>query len=177
MIVAIVGPRCSGKTALVNHCVPATRRIKTCTTRARRSDESEEAYEFLSEESFESLVLCNEFLECTEYADARYGSRRDSFNDGGVIVVDPRGLIRLHEVFGDAVFGVYLCVSAQVRCERMILRGMEYRAACRQLVSDANLFGNIETFVSLTIRDPLWCFMPMFGDFLSRIANTECSRQ
>lgn len=115
-IYALVAPSGSGKTVIANELVKDPRFViaKSTTTRARRNGEPEDAYNFISREEFERLYNEGHFLETTVYADNRYGTARDEFDNilsqgkNAVMPIDICGANALKMAYGDQCVIVYI---------------------------------------------------------------------
>ena len=75
-VIALVGPSGSGKTAIATELLKSDRfeKIKSTTTRQRRTNEQEDAYNFITEEEFKRKLQNGEFVEHTVYSNNFYGT-------------------------------------------------------------------------------------------------------
>ena len=137
-IYCLVGPSGSGKTAIAGllaetgvYAIP-----KSTTTRKRRSGESENAYNFISEDEFQVYYENGRFLETTTYAGSKYGTFRDEFDkvlDKGlnaVFPIDMTGANALKMAYGERCVTVYV-KRAKVEIIQSLLDRLE-----KQLLAD-----------------------------------------
>ncbi len=109
-IICLIGPSGSGKTTVAQALMAEGdfMQAKTTTTRAKRDNETDEAYHFVSEQEFERMKSAGEFVEDDLYNKNRYGLTRaeiESIMKSGkkaVIVLTVVGAIRVKETFEDA---------------------------------------------------------------------------
>ena len=75
-VIALVGPSGSGKTAIATELLKSDRfeKIKSTTTRQRRTNEPEDAYNFITEDEFKRKLQNGEFVEHTVYSNNFYGT-------------------------------------------------------------------------------------------------------
>lgn len=78
-VIAMVGPSGSGKTAIVNELLKRDefQRVVTCTTRAKREGESDNAYHFMTKEEFMKEKEAGKFFETSVYAEEFYGTKME----------------------------------------------------------------------------------------------------
>lgn len=93
-VLCLVGPSGTGKTEVANALVKDKRFVKplTTTTRPRKKTEPENAYRFVSEESFLLEKEDGEFIETTVYSTYHYGTSAKQINpivNSGKIAVIP----------------------------------------------------------------------------------------
>ena len=106
-VICLIGPSGSGKTALAHELEknPAFQILHSCTTRARRPDDAEDAYHFITRAEFEENR--DSFLETTEYAGHYYGTRFSDieviWNTGknAVIPIDITGALAMKKLFAE----------------------------------------------------------------------------
>ena len=110
-LIVISGPAAAGKTEIATRLLelfPTLQRVVTCTTRPMRlGEEDGVSYHFLSEDTFETASLNQEFLEQAEVHGKRYGTRHcdiDSTREQGpaLIILDPQGTETAARLFPDA---------------------------------------------------------------------------
>jgi len=122
MIIAILGPSGVGKTSIANELnLPE---IKSTTTRARRTNESDEYY-FVTEEEFEEL----DFIERATYAGNNYGLQRKDIekaiksSEPHFVILDRKGCEVLKKMFKDNVVILYIIAKPEDLVYRMQKRG------------------------------------------------------
>ena len=120
------GPGGVGKDTIVARLLaadPSLRLSRSWTTRARRSDEPENAYEFVDRDTFEERVAAGGFLEWTEYLGHLYGTPLPEVSDGGdvilVIEVDGAGQV-LERVPGSVM--IFVTPPSQTAQEERLRR-------------------------------------------------------
>lgn len=127
-VICLVGPSGSGKTALAKDLEknPAFEILHSCTTRARRNGEPENAYHFISESEFEAHL--DDFLETTKYAGHLYGTRmkdiRAIWSKGrhAVIPIDIVGALSMRQKFGDRAMLLFVHRRKQDVISELVLR-------------------------------------------------------
>jgi len=117
-IFLVYGPSGSGKTLIVEEALKQINwleKIKTCTTRKIRLGESENAYNFISEEMFEELKANNQFLETTNYDGCNYGTliseiKETPLQKDIIMIVDINGVLKIKEIFSDKfnIFSIFI---------------------------------------------------------------------
>lgn len=125
-IVTITGMTCSGKTHLADQLsARGCYRLRSATTRARRTEEAEDAYYFLREEQFNEADM----LERVEHNGHWYGIPLLQVQDAGdqpaVAVVDPVGMLATSafcESTGRTHIPVFLDVEPSVLAGRISKR-------------------------------------------------------
>lgn len=155
MILVILGGTCSGKTEFALSCEKyGFPKVITNTTRARRVDDKEDSYHFLTKEEFFEKVENGEMIEYAEYNGNYYGTSSDSLSKNCVVVLEPNGLRSLKNKIPDGVFSIYLWVSEEERLRRGLLRGDNPEIIKSRIEEDKVLFNdNLENEVSFVIRD------------------------
>lgn len=100
----LVGTTGAGKSTLsklLAERVPHLKRIRSCTTRARREGESEDAYHWLTREEFIHQLESGHFVEHDEFGGQLYGRRFQDFQplDEGPCFADmtEKGMLALQE--------------------------------------------------------------------------------
>ena len=112
MVIVVLGGTCSGKTEFALACEKfGFPKVITNTTRARRVDDNENSYHFLTKEEFMQKIDNGEMLEYAEYNGNYYGTSIDSILDNCVIVLEPNGLKAFEEKIGDKIYSIFLDVS------------------------------------------------------------------
>ena len=115
-VYALVGPSGSGKTAIAQELIkdPRYEVAKSTTTRKRREGEAEDAYNFISKETFEELYASGHFIETTVYAGNRYGTTKEAIEKiisrgvSAVIPLDICGANALKTLYGEQCVTVFV---------------------------------------------------------------------
>lgn len=153
MIVALVGPTCSGKTTIAKKFISDHNfnKIVTYTTRAPREREvNGEDYYFVSDEEFQRAINNHEFLEYMDYnasfGHVYYGSKickYDIESDGKyVIILTPEGIRALlnyvdeNHLNRNNVVIVYIDIPEYICYERSKRRGDSSIEVLRRLHDD-----------------------------------------
>lgn len=131
MIYTITGMSSSGKTTLVNELVKRYPdqfvRLRTATTRRKRRNEADDAYEFLKNEEFDVLKQRHDIFCTTEFAGHKYGIPYMTYdflladvayagkNQDILVVLDREGAINApdEKLFCGSVQRVYINVDNQ----------------------------------------------------------------
>lgn len=100
----------SGKTTLVNaltELYPDLYRLKTCTTRAIRSDENGNEYYFMDKHEMEVAVLCDSFIESSVVYGEYYGLTKDEVKSNAdkniLVILDVKGMKKFKKLYPDAI--------------------------------------------------------------------------
>lgn len=155
MVLVILGGTCSGKTEFALACKKfGFPKVITNTTRARRIDDKDDSYHFLTKEEFLNKIENGEMLEYAEYNGNLYGTSLDSILDNCVIVLEPNGLKAFQEKLGDRIYSIFLDVSEEERIHRGILRGDDPKVIRSRIEEERDLFTDeLKTSVDFLIRD------------------------
>ncbi len=141
MVYIVVGGSCSGKTEFALSMVKnGYSKVITNTTRARRSDDFEGAYNFLTVDEFKDKIVNGSMLEYVKYNGNYYGTDIDSLVDNSVIVLEPQGAMFIKEKLGDNVSIIFLDVTDEERVRRGILRGDSIEVIRERIKEDKVLF-------------------------------------
>ena len=155
MVIVVLGGTCSGKTEFALACEKfGFPKVITNTTRARRVDDNENSYHFLTKEEFMQKIDNGEMLEYAEYNGNYYGTSIDSILDNCVIVLEPNGLKAFEEKIGDKIYSIFLDVSDEERLRRGIARGDDPEVIKSRIEEEKELFtDNVKLSVDFLIRD------------------------
>ena len=112
MIIAVAAPSASGKTTIVNKVMDITgiRRLKTCTTRAKRPEEVGDEYYFMSRNEFELGIMLRKFVEFNEVFGNYYGLTYEEVESDGdsIIIQDIDGVHTLKSKFPEFVNSIFI---------------------------------------------------------------------
>ena len=155
MVIVVLGGTCSGKTEFALACEKfGFPKVITNTTRARRVDDNENSYHFLTKEEFMQKIDNGEMLEYAEYNGNYYGTSIDSILDNCVIVLEPNGLKAFEEKIGDKIYSIFLDVSEEERLRRGIARGDDPEVIKSRIEEEKELFTDkVKLSVDFLIRD------------------------
>ena len=155
MVIVVLGGTCSGKTEFALACEKfGFPKVITNTTRARRVDDNENSYHFLTKEEFMQKIDNGEMLEYAEYNGNYYGTSIDSILDNCVIVLEPNGLKAFEEKIGDKIYSIFLDVSDEERLRRGIARGDAPEVIKSRIEEEKELFTDkVKLSVDFLIRD------------------------
>lgn len=145
-MIVLIGHSGSGKdTAIQAFQEMGFKTIVSYTTRPPRDHEVEGmAYHFISEEEFLKKVDSGFFAENVEYRGWHYGiAKEDCLNDR-VVIVEPKGLSQLRDIFGDNIKVIFLQLSEGMRRERLHARGDDPEEIERRIRTDRELFSNFD---------------------------------
>ena len=155
MVIVVLGGTCSGKTEFALACEKfGFPKVITNTTRARRVDDNENSYHFLTKEEFMQKIDNGEMLEYAEYNGNYYGTSIDSILDNCVIVLEPNGLKAFEEKIGDKIYSIFLDVSDEERLRRGIACGDDPEVIKSRIEEEKELFTDkVKLSVDFLIRD------------------------
>lgn len=155
MVIVVLGGTCSGKTEFALACEKfGFPKVITNTTRARRVDDKDNSYHFLTRDEFNEKIMNGEMLEFAEYNGNLYGTSIDSISDNCVIVLEPNGLKSLKNHLGDKIYSIFLDVSDEERMRRGIARGDNLEVIKARIEEEKKLFtDSVKMNVDFLIRD------------------------
>ena len=155
MVIVVLGGTCSGKTEFALACEKfGFPKVITNTTRARRVDDNENSYHFLTRDEFMQKIENGEMLEYAEYNGNLYGTSIDSLSKNCVIVLEPKGLRSFERIMGDRIYSIFLDVSDEERLRRGIARGDSLEVLNSRLEEEKTLFtDDVKRSVDFLIRD------------------------
>ena len=151
-VVCLVGPSGSGKTYLSNRLIRngLCSRVISTTTRARRENEPETAYRFVSRETFLEMEKAGRFFETAAYMGERYGSSRDDVDailasgDNAIAVLDINGALAMKAAYREKAVLVFVN-RQKADCIRSILqRGLPLEESVKRIDSLDAEFRNRE---------------------------------
>ena len=155
MVIVVLGGTCSGKTEFALACEKfGFPKVITNTTRARRVDDNENSYHFLTRDEFMQKIENGEMLEYAEYNGKLYGTSIDSLSKNCVIVLEPKGLRSFERIMGDRIYSIFLDVSDEERLRRGIARGDSLEVLNSRMEEEKTLFtDDVKRSVDFLIRD------------------------
>ena len=155
MVIVVLGGTCSGKTEFALACEKfGFPKVITNTTRARRVDDNENSYHFLTRDEFMQKIENGEMLEYAEYNGNLYGTSIDSLSKNCVIVLEPKGLRSFERIMGDRIYSIFLDVSDEERLRRGIARGDSLEVLNSRMEEEKTLFtDDVKRSVDFLIRD------------------------
>ena len=129
MIIILVGPSCVGKTTIAEELlkkIPESKLTISCTTRDKRSNETEgDEYYFITEEEFKNKVINCEFIEWEKVHDKYYGTLFNEFNNKNVLaILDTKGAKAIKTKFPAAKTIFIMPPSLDILLERLKNRGI-----------------------------------------------------
>jgi guanylate kinase len=116
---------------------PRLKLSRSWTTRPRRPRESEGAYNFVDEPTFEARAVAGGFLEHAEFLGHRYGTPVPDLDDGldHLLEIDLQGVRQVKARLPDTVVIFLTPPSEAVQRERLRLRGDDEAAIERRLAT------------------------------------------
>lgn len=149
-VVCLVGPSGSGKTAIMEEITKDKNFIKpiTTTTRARREDDKENAYRFISEEQFLKEMDEGLFLETTVYSGKHYGTSASEINKiidenkYAVLPIDICGAITIKNVYRQKAKLIFIDRSRAEVIMRILERNVSNEDKMQRIISLENEYKN-----------------------------------
>lgn len=180
-MLVLIGPSASGKTEVAKMLISMHKMEKliTYTTRAMRFGERDGVdYHFVSVAGFNALKDKNEFIETTYYNGNYYGSRKKDVAMNKVVVLDPSGLAQYNKILGDEIISVFLKTPAELRINRMRIRGDSEDNIKKRITSDAVVFQkeNI-TKANCIIENNNNISLETLADFIYNYYISECQKK
>ena len=152
ILVAILGKSGSGKSTLeaALEKVGYNRMISYTTRDMREGEQNHREYHFINREQFQKLVDNGVIIEYAEYNGNLYGSARPIGTSKNVIVVEPDGLHKLKELYGNQVISIYMDIPDDEIERRLNIRGNTPDRKARKL-ADIKKFSGIKDNVDLVL--------------------------
>lgn len=159
-VICLVGPSGSGKTAIMSSLVKDKKFVKplTTTTREKRDNEPDNAYNFVAEEEFVSDMNAGKFLETTVYSNHYYGTSSSeidkiiSENKIAVIPIDICGAISIKNKYSMNTLVVFVNREKQKVVAEIIKRKSSDDEKIRRILSLDSEYRN-ECFCDETINN------------------------
>lgn len=139
----MTGASASGKTEIAKILIQkhGFQKMITYTTRPMRDNEKNGLdYHFITIEDFIEKTKQNFFIETTVYNNHYYGTAFQDAATDKVLIVDTFGANELFERLGTKAVFFYLESKAEIRKERMIMRGDRLGDIKKRLENDAIFF-------------------------------------
>jgi len=139
----MTGASASGKTEIAKILIQkhGFQKMITYTTRPMRDNEKNGLdYHFITIEDFIEKTKQNFFIETTVYNNHYYGTAFQDAAADKVLIVDTFGANELFERLGTKAVFFYLESKAEIRKERMIMRGDRLGDIKKRLENDAIFF-------------------------------------
>lgn len=147
LVVVVSGPSGAGKSTLCDQFVtsrPSCSLIVTSTTRPTRNGEVDgEDYNFISEDEFQRMINCEEFLEHARVHDHYYGSPRKVVDDAlaagkdVILEIDVQGGREVKRRKSDAVLVFVIPSDLSVLRHRLVGRGTDSAEIIEKRLSNA----------------------------------------
>lgn len=139
-IVVVTGPSGSGKTTLCNYLVEnyGFTKPRTCTTRAPRAEEDQDAYIFMTREEFQNKIKRGEMAEYVEAFGNYYGSQLMSFASDTKIAVplNAEGARTIKRMFPTRAIVMMLNISRETMLQRITRRSFIEQEQLLSRISD-----------------------------------------
>jgi guanylate kinase len=159
-VICLVGPSGSGKTAIMTELVKDENFIKpiTTTTRAKRDNEPEDAYRFVSEEVFLEEKEAGKFMETTIYSNHHYGTSANQIDPivekgkFAVIPIDICGAISIKNIYREKAFLVFIDRARQDVILEILGRNCSDDEKMKRIISLDNEYKN-NVFCDAVLRN------------------------
>lgn len=147
-MIIISGPSGAGKSTvvkeLIRNCPDEYEFVKSVTTREPRSDTDTEYYTFVSEQTFQNMLLSGDFLETNIYQgnNNSYGTPRreveriQAANRIPILEIDVNGKVQIlanKELFGFEPISIFITVPPRALYDRLVERGESVEAIVQRL--------------------------------------------
>lgn len=163
-MIAIVGKSCVGKDTTTKFLEKmGNKRVVSFTSRPPREGEIQgRDYNFIDDITFSQMEAQGLFLETTSYKVAtgeiwRYGTTKDSYCDDSLVIVNPEGLKKLKDEFGDKLISFLITCSNLTILDRQKQRGDNPDEAFRRFLADMVDFENIDRYIDFSLSSDLLC--------------------
>lgn len=150
LAISLVGPSGSGKTGIAKELIkfPLFATPRSCTTRQRRVNESEDAYYFLSSQEFTAEKRNGSFLETTSYAGENYGMKHTeieriwSAGQNAVMPIDICGANAMHASFGNRAVTLFIYRSRETVIADILARSTPNDDKLKRILSLDHEYAN-----------------------------------
>lgn len=157
IVIALTGESASGKSLIEQKLKEDgySAAISHTTRPIRPNEINGLHYFYISNEEFLKLDKTGFFAESTIYRDWYYGvSIKELTKDDVVIVcIEPNGLQQIKNIESLNIIPIYIKVSERTRMSRLMNRLDDVDEAIRRLISDRDLFKDIEKNVSYIVEN------------------------
>lgn len=163
MIIVLVGESSSGKSTIEKELFKLGRiKIISYTTRPQREGEVDGVdYHFISDYEFKRLQKVNFFAEAAEYRGWSYGSAKEDYIDGSVVVLTPHGLRQVKRIEELKLYSIYINVPRRDRLIKILQRGDDLEESYRRNLTDVGIFDGIKDEVDKVIDNDGYYKTPM----------------
>lgn len=159
-IVCLVGPSGSGKTAVTEELIKEDLFVKpvTTTTRAKRETETDDAYNFVTEEKFLKDFEKGKFLETTVYSGNHYGTSSAEIDKIilkdkiAILPIDICGSITIKNIYREKALLIFIDRSRQEVIMEILNRNVPNEEKMRRIISLDKEYQN-ETLCDYTVRN------------------------
>lgn len=159
-VVSLVGPSGSGKTAIAAKLAesPLFAIPRSTTTRRRREGESENAYNFVSDEEFRTMQHNGVFLETTAYAGESYGTAKTEIEailklgKNAVMPLDVCGVNAMHAAYGGKAISVFVKRERIKVISGILERNISNAEKAKRLISLEHEYANRD-FCDVTLQN------------------------
>ena len=171
--IVLVGRSGSGKSAIAGILTSRYNmpRIKTCTTRKRRSPD--DFYEFLSIEEFTRRENAGDIILADAYAGNLYGTPVENLKAGGLIILEPGGAKELKDRLGNECLIIGITASSGTVHNRMCETRANRDEVFERLKTDDKHFAAevMQNICDIIIRNDEYMSVEDAASLIARIAE------
>jgi guanylate kinase len=154
--VVVVGKGGSGKDYITDalHEAGVSRNISVTTRSPRDGEIPGYTYDYIDDDVFDRLCVCNALSDHTKFSGVRYGVRRTEWESKQVFIMTPSGVCGMKADDRAHTIVVFLDITENVRRDRIATRS-DYAAVDARIASDATTFEGFENF-DMRITNPFF---------------------
>lgn len=183
LLVVISAPGGAGKGTLIKKYLEMNKNIKlsiSCTSRPKRTDDSERSYYFLERSQFEEMIRNDELFEYVEFCGNYYGTPKKFIMDNVnrkndvILELDYVGALTIKQKFPQAVIIFILPPSVNILRKRLEIRGSDsFDRIAERLTKAKEEAANAKKFDYLVINDNIDDTLQIIDSIISFEKNSS----